>query len=814
LNAPSPALFSEPRYRILVDHAPEAIVVLDVGSGRFLDCNENAVRLFGRAREDLLRRGPVELSAPVQPDGRAATEAAPHRIAQALKGEAPVFEWVHLDAQGHEITCEVRLVRFPDETRELVRGSILDITERKRMEVALRDSEARFATVFRTCPESISISAEEDGEYVEVNEAYERMLGYRRQDVIGRCALDLGVWVDGLERQALVRQVQRDGRIEGFEVRLRRASGEIIVVRMSAERIVLKERPHLVIVMRDVTQEKQQQDSLRLAARVFESTAEGILITDPAERIVAVNRAFCEMTGYSESEVRGQRPSLLAAERHDERFFAQMWESLHRSGRWQGEMWNRAKSGEVRPCLLTISALKDEQGGVLNYIGVMRDISNIKQSQEQLEFLANYDPLTGLGNRNLFLSHLKTGIERAARHERKLALIFIDLDNFKVINDTLGHDVGDVLLTEVARRLKGAVRQEDVVCRLGGDEFTVYVEDFDDPQSLTSTAQRLVQAVSEAYQISGHDIFVTASVGISIYPNDGATISELVKNADTAMYKVKEQGRNGFQFFKEDMNARAFERLVFVSGLRRALERSEFRVAYQPQVDLRDGRPRGAECLLRWNHPDLGEVSPGSFIPVAEETGLIVPIGGWVLQRVCRQLHDWGGRIGGRASINVSARQFRQPELVEAIRRSVSEAGIRPELLGIELTESALIDDPEKAAVTLGLLKDMGLTVSIDDFGTGYSSLSYLKRFPIDCLKIDRTFVRDIATDPDDAAIVTAIITMAQSLKLDVVAEGVETQEQVDFLRARGCAAAQGYYFSRPLPADRLEEWLSERARR
>ncbi len=811
MTDPAADLFSESRYRILVEHAPEAIVVLDVGAGRFIDCNDNAVRLFGRPREELLRFGPIQLSAPVQPDGQDAAESGLRRIAQALRGDAPAFEWLHRHAEGHDVHCEVRLVRIPDAGRELVRGSILDIGERKRMEAALRISEAKYSTVFRTCPEAIVISTEADGVYVEVNEAYERISGYRREDVIGRSGLDIGIWVDANDRREMIRRLRADGRVEGFECRVRRADGEIAMTRLSASRFMLQGAPHLVLIARDITAEKAQQESLRLAARVFESTAEGILITDPAERIVAVNRAFTEMTGYAEAEVRGQRPTVLGADRHDDRFFAQMWEALHRSGRWQGEMWNRSKSGEVRPYLLTISALKDEQGMVLNYIGVMRDISNIKQSQEQLELLANYDPLTGLGNRNLFLTHLKAGIERAARHERKLALIFIDLDNFKVINDTLGHDVGDVLLSEVARRLKGAVRQEDIVCRLGGDEFTVYVQDFEDPQSLTSTAQRLVQATAEPYQISGHDIFVTASVGISVYPNDGTTISELVKNADTAMYKVKEQGRNGFQFFKEDMNARAFERLVFVSGLRRALERSEFRVTYQPQVDLASGRPRGAECLLRWNHPDLGEVSPGSFIPVAEETGLIVPIGEWVLHKVCRQLKDWGARAGGRISVNVSARQFRQPELVEAIRRSVNEVGIGTELICIELTESALIDDPEKAAVTLGMLKDMGLTIAIDDFGTGYSSLSYLKRFPIDCLKIDRTFVRDIASDPDDAAIVTAIITMAQSLKLDVVAEGVETQEQLDFLRARGCAAAQGYFFSRPLSAERMEEWLRER---
>jgi diguanylate cyclase (GGDEF)-like protein/PAS domain S-box-containing protein len=543
---------------------------------------------------------------------------------------------------------------------------------------------------------------------------------------------------------------------------------------------------------------------------VFESTAEGILITDARERIVAANPAFTELTGYSAEEVRGKTPSLLRSGRHETRFYDEMWDAVNRAGRWHGEIWNRTKAGEVRPYLMTVTALRDERGVVLNYVGVLRDISTIKQSQQQLEYLANYDALTGLGNRNLFYTRLKIGIDKAQRHKRSLAVVFIDLDNFKVINDTLGHDVGDVLLSEVARRIKTCVRQEDVVCRLGGDEFTVYVEDFNDPESLVGTTQRLTQLISEPYRISGQEIFVTASAGISVYPNDGKTMSELVKNADTAMYKVKEQGKNGFQFFREDMNARAFERLVFVSGLRRALERGEFRLAYQPQVDLASGRLRGAECLLRWQHPDMGEVPPGSFIPVAEDTGLIVHIGEWVLRRVCDQLRAWGGALAGRGrvSVNISARQFRQPELVDTIRRAVAEAGIATHYLGVEITESALVDDPEAAALTLARLKDMGLTISIDDFGTGYSSLSYLKRFPIDCLKIDRTFVRDIATDPDDAAIVTAVIQMAKSLKLDVIAEGVENEDQLKFLRERGCEGAQGYYFARPLPPEQVASWL------
>jgi diguanylate cyclase (GGDEF)-like protein/PAS domain S-box-containing protein len=715
---------------------------------------------------------------------------------------------IHLQRLNEDL--ELRVKSRTAELEAANRELRWEVQERSRIEQALRQSEAKFATVFRTCPEAISISTLDDGVYLEVNEAYERIFGYARAQVIGRSALDLGVWVDALERKEMVRRLRQHGRVEDFETRIRRGGHEVRIGCLSGEVIELDGTAYVVVAARDVTRQKQQEDELRLAARVFESTAEGILITDPAQRIVAVNRAFTDMTGYGEGEVRGRRPTLLGDERHDEAFFAELWNSVHHTGRWQGELWGRSKSGEVRPYLMTVSTLHDEQGVVLNYVAVMRDISNIKQSQQQLEYLANYDALTGLGNRNLFLTQLKVGIERAARHRRGLALIFIDLDNFKVINDTLGHDVGDQLLSEVARRLKACVRQEDIVCRLGGDEFTVYVEDFADPQLLVSTAQRLVQAVSEPYQITGHDIFVTASIGISTYPNDGATISELVKNADVAMYKVKEQGRNGFQFFREDMNARAFERLVFVSGLRRALERNEFRLVYQPQVDLTDRRTRGAECLLRWNHPDLGEVSPGSFIPVAEETGLIVPIGVWVFRSVCEQLSRWGGlRSPGRISVNLSARQFRQPDLVDAIRSAVAEAGVSAAMLGVEVTESALIDDPEKASVTLSRLKDMGLAISIDDFGTGYSSLSYLKRFPIDCLKIDRTFVRDIATDPDDAAIVTAIITMAQSLKLDVVAEGVENQEQLDFLRARGCAAAQGFFFSRPLPAEAFRSMLA-----
>ncbi len=801
----------EARYRTLVEHAPEAIVVLDVDLGRIVDANQNALRLFGLSRDELYRLSPAQLSSPIQADGRDANELAAQYVARAVKGEAPVFEWVHRNAAGEDIVCEVRLVRLPDQHRSLVRGSVIDITQRKRVLAALRDSEAKFATIFRNCPESISITTERDGVYLDVNEAFERVTGYSRAEVLGRSALDLGMWADNLERRALLERLTRQSRVEGFLAHIRRRDGEVRVSQLSAERVEVGGRPCLVVICRDVTQQKRLEDELRLAARVFESTDEGIVVTDPAERIIAVNPAFEQMSGYRGDELRGQRISVLAGKRHDPRFFAQLWEKVHATGRWQGEMWARSRDGEEAACLMTMSAVRDDEGVVINHVGVMRDISHIKRSQEQLEYLANYDALTGLGNRNLFMSQLKVGLDRAARHHRRLALIFIDLDNFKTINDTLGHDTGDQLLAEVARRLKASVRQEDVVCRLGGDEFTVYVEDFADPEALVSTAQRLVQSISEPYQLGQHRLEITASVGISIYPNDGTTITELIKNADTAMYKVKEHGRNGFQFFREDMNARAFERMVFVSGLRRALERGEFRLVYQPLVALEAGTPRGAECLLRWKHPDLGEVSPGSFVPVAEETGLILPIGEWVFTRLAEEIQLLDDALGGRVAVNLSARQLREAKLIECLLQALQTAGVDPRRLGVDVPEAALLDESERTGEALRRLKASGMAVTIDDFGTGYSSLSHLKRFPIDCVKIDRSLVRDIGTDPDDAAIVAAIITMSRSLGLDVVAEAVETREQVDFLRSHGCIAAQGYLFSRPLTAEGLAQWLQAR---
>ncbi|MDA0191014.1 MAG: EAL domain-containing protein, partial [Proteobacteria bacterium] len=500
--------------------------------------------------------------------------------------------------------------------------------------------------------------------------------------------------------------------------------------------------------------------------------------------------------------------------RHDAGFYRAMWESIRTQGSWQGEIWNRDKNGRVFPEWLSVSVVRDAHGEVDHYVGLFTDISERKRAEERIRHMAEHDALTGLPNRVLLGDRLSQAIAAAQRERRVMALIFLDLDRFKNINDSLGHQIGDRLLQAVAGRIVGTLRGSDTVSRPGGDEFILLLPEIAHPDAAARIAEKLIEALARPCVIDGHELAVTASLGISIYPEDGEDAETLIRNADTAMYHSKESGRNVYHFFRPEMNARVFERMSLEHSLRRALERSEFRLHYQPQIDIATRRLIGMEALVRWQSPELGLVSPARFIPVAEDSGLILPLGAWVLGEACRQARAWqvAGLPALPVAVNISALQFRQPNFVGVVEQVLAQSGLAPECLELELTESIMMHAAERNIEVLDTLRRMGVKVAIDDFGTGYSSLAYLKRLPIDKLKIDQAFVRDIATDADDAAIIAAIIGLAHNLKLRVIAEGVESEAQLEFLRHGGCQEVQGYLFSPPLPADGFEAYWRQRA--
>ena len=547
--------------------------------------------------------------------------------------------------------------------------------------------------------------------------------------------------------------------------------------------------------------------SLRQAAAVFKSTREGVVITDLQPRIVDINPAYTTITGYTEADVLGRNPSMLQSGREDLAFYQAMWGSIVETGHWQGEIWNRRKNGELFPELLTISTVYDAEGLPSNYVGVMTDISQLKDSEARLEHLAHYDPLTHLPNRLLLQSRLKHALETAERHKRRVAVLYIDLDRFKNVNDSLGHPVGDELLEALALRMRARLREDDTLGRLGGDEFLLILEDVQRPDNAAEMAKEMIQMLEQSFHLpSGHEVYVGASIGISLYPDDGLTSTALIQHADVALYQAKETGRNTFSFYTPGLTEAADERLEMEARLRRALVQNEFVLHYQPQVDMHTGKVTGCEALVRWNDPERGLISPIRFIPLAEETGLIVPLGEWVLHQACAQAR--AGLDAGLPplllAVNLSARQLQQANIVERVAAILDKTGLPAAHLKLELTESMIMGHGEEAVVLLQALKDLGLSLSIDDFGTGYSSLAYLKRFPIDELKIDQGFVRDIPLDHDDMEIASAIISLARSMRLKVVAEGVETEAQRDFLLQQGCNAYQGYLFSEPLPAEDL----------
>ncbi len=546
--------------------------------------------------------------------------------------------------------------------------------------------------------------------------------------------------------------------------------------------------------------------------RIFESTIEGILITDTEGMIQSVNPAFSLITGYSAIETIGQTPAMLKSDRHDADFYHAMWQKLVDKGQWEGEVWNRRKNGEIYPQWLTLTAINDKEGNTSQYVGLFNDITEQKKNEEQIRHQAYHDFLTGLPNRLLFNDRLKQAMALSQRMNEQLAIMFIDLDRFKNINDSLGHGVGDQLLQAMAKRLKLCTREEDSVARMGGDEFTVMLPRINHLSDVAQVARKVLDGLSQPFNIKGHELVVTASIGISLYPVDGKLPEVLMKNSDSAMYRAKELGKNKYQFYSAEMNADAVAHLTLETELRHALEHNEFCLHYQPQIDISSGNLVGFESLIRWQHPDHGLIPPGKFIPMLEETGLIVPVGEWVLHEACQQNQHWrqSGLLPVRIAVNFSSHQFREKNIHQLVATALADTGLSADGLEAEITEGVLMDDVDASRHTLEQLQDMGVAIAIDDFGTGYSSLSYLKQFTVDMLKIDQSFVRDITCNPQDVEIVTSIITMAHGLELGVIAEGVETDEQLQCLTDLGCDQVQGYLTGRPLEKHQAEKLLEE----
>ncbi len=552
-----------------------------------------------------------------------------------------------------------------------------------------------------------------------------------------------------------------------------------------------------------------------LLEKVFDSSYSGVMITDAKANIVEVNPAFTRITGYSSEEVVGKNPHLLASGRHDPDFYSELWSDLENNGHWEGEIWNRRKNGEVYPSWLNINQVHDKAGTLLYYVGMFSDITKRKQAEAQIHQLAFYDPLTELPNRRLLIERLQQAFSSGTRSGQHGAVLFIDLDNFKTLNDTKGHDIGDQLLAEVAKRLNICVRDGDTVARLGGDEFVVVLESLSTVSDEAAAqadlvAEKIREVLSQPYQLANHSHYTTPSIGVVLFRGHQQSLDDVLKHADTAMYQAKTAGRNSIRFYDPVMQAAIEARAILEEELRYALERQQFCLHYQVQRDSLY-RALGAEVLIRWQHPERGLISPAQFIPLAEESGLIAPLGLWVLQTACAQLRLWQGDVLARdltLAVNVSAKQFRSQDFVAQVQRTLQETGAKPAQLKLELTETIVLENVEDTIAKMRELKLLGVSFSMDDFGTGYSSLQYLKRLPLDQIKIDQSFVRDIASDPNDAAIVQTIIAMSEVLGLNVIAEGVETEAQREFLDLRGCHAFQGYLFGRPVPLAEFEKLL------
>ncbi len=717
------------------------------------------------------------------------------------------------------LAMATRSIRVEQLVKERTKKLTAEVAERQKAEKLSKLNAEHFHRALGTTNEGIWDWCVETGEVVSIP-PWEELLGYEEGELEES---DLDVWLhlthpDDKKVAILTKEHFLAGRGHSMEreFRMKHKDGRWVWIlsRGEAVRRDVNGKPLQASGTRiDITERKEAEEAMRIAAISFE-TLEGIVITDLDNNIVRVNRAFCEISGYEEAAVQGKNPRLFQSGKQDSTFYKTFWNEIIEEGFWEGEIWNKRKSGELYPAQVKVTTVKNGAGIVTHYVAVYSDITQHKRDEDEINKLAFYDPLTNLANRRMLMMTVEHEMTQARRNGGHGGLIFLDLDHFKTINDSLGHGVGDLLLKQVAARLNGLVREVDLAARLGGDEFVVLtspeaVNESDAVNQTLVVAEKIQLVLNQPYDLEGFECHITTSIGIKLYPVDGDEPEVLITNADTAMYRAKAEGRNAIRFYNEKMQEAADEWLKLKMDLHKAIEKEEFELYFQCQNNQK-GALVGAEALIRWEHPTLGQISPVKFIPVAEQTGQIIEIGEWVLKKACSYLKQW--QVEGlqlpHLGVNVSSHQFNQENFVEMVKKALELSGAAPNSLMLELTEGVVVDRVDETIEKMNQLKSLGIGFSIDDFGTGYSSLSYLKKLPLDQLKIDRAFVRDIAIDPNDAVIVEMIISMANHLQFGVIAEGVETEEQLNFLIEKGCQEYQGYYFSRPEPAAKFVERL------
>lgn len=797
---------SEARFSRIFHSSPDAILIVRQSDTLILDFNASFTRLLGYVREDAIGCMEVDLELFADPAERRDIVSQLERTSEATDLETQLRT---RDGRILKVEISLRYIEIDGELCTLCIGR--DISQRIAAETALRSSEEKFEQVFRRSPDGIVILRQHDLSIYDINDSFLLAAQYERDELVGRSIYELNVFEQNGALENATDELSHHGYISNREITFITKSGFKVQTLVSATYIEINDEPCVLCIAKNVKRLRRAEEKLRESEQRFRSAFEnspiGIVLIDLKGKIFQANNFAAEVLGYEETPLEDVHISRLVPPEDRNQLkdmLSRMSTGADETVRTECRMI-RLDNLEVWTNLHVV--LQRDAAGQPNYlIGQIADITEMKSSQSRMERMAFYDTLTNLANRRLFYDRLGQAVDHAQRSRHLSALLYLDLDQFKRVNDTLGHEVGDVLLQEVSTRLTACVRKEDTVARLGGDEFTVLLFDVRSPSDASMVADKILNALRQPLTISGHQLVITTSIGITIVPQDGTNPNALMKNADLAMYRAKDHGRNTYQFYSEEMNTNAIKRLRTEYELRRALERKEFVLFYQPKIRLTDEQIVGVECLIRWEHPERGLLSPYEFIEVAEETGAIVDMGNWIIEKAChtgKALCDIAKR-NIQIAVNISPRQFQDPNLVATIRRNLRETGLNPSTLEIEITETMLMGDVEAAHATVQQLHELGVKLAIDDFGTGYSSLNYLKKFPINTVKVDRSFIMDIPESEDDKAITSAVIAMAHQLHMEVVAEGVETQQQLDFLLAHDCEYAQGFLFAKPLPLSNI----------